>query len=523
MKKVLALMMSIVLMLGCIPALMETTDATLVLQEAPSTQFSYTFNNIGGLSNTLLFNALFKTNIEMDEVLPDLCTQYTVSEDMLTFTFTLRNNVKWHDGEPFTAEDVKFNLELIPKLAVINSIYVNAVKAIEGADAFIAGEAKEISGVTIEGNVVTVKLSRVYGAFLNVIAQWMILPKHLLKDADPLTAHNNTFWQNPIGTGPFKVSEVQWGNFAVLTRNDAYYGERTKIDRVKMITVADPVVACQAGELDYFNTNSPTIIKEIKKLSDYTVYPINTYFMRYFIMNIKTPDGVNEAMNDVRVRKAILHAIDRATIVDSLFSNGEITDTFVPKGYEDYWTEAENYEYNPEKAKALLADAGWDPNYELKIRYYYKDQLTLDLMDLLVYYLGEVGIKANHAFLDGDATSLIYQTRDHDIVYKGLSAFGYEEAYGEMTSSGNIMTYLVGDNAFDALYDQLTKTIDPAERKEVVKQLQQLDQELLYRLPFFSLQNCVIVKTSKIKTAGLHGNEWWNYDRQFAAWEIIGK
>lgn len=525
MKKLLAIALTICLLFsfaGFVQA-DESADAnTLVLSGAPSTQFTYTFNNIGDLTGALLFNALFKSNTDMDDVIPDLCTEYTVSDDMLTYTFTLRDDVKWHDGEPFTAEDVKFNLELIPKLAVINSIYVNAVKAIEGYDALAAGETDELSGVTIDGNTVTVKLSRVYGAFINVIAQWMILPKHLLEGKDPLTLHTDEFWQNPIGTGMFKVSSVEWGNYAVLEAYEGYHAAQPKITRVKLVNAADTVVACQAGEIDYFNTNSPEIIAEIEKLEDYTVYPVNTYFMRYFIFNINSPDGVNEATNNVLIRKALAYAIDRAGIVESLFPNGELTNTFVPAGYADYWAEAENYEYNPEKAKELLAEAGWDPNTELRIRYYYNDQLTIDMMDLIVYYLEQVGIKANHAYLNGDSTSLIYETRDHDLVYKGLSAFGYEEAYGEMTSDGNIMTYLVGDDVYDELYTELCAAVDPADRSAIVTELQKLDQEYLYRLPLFSLQNCIVVHTSKIKTADIFGNEWWNYDRGFESWEIIG-
>lgn len=521
MKKLFTLLLALVMVVGCFGGAFAEEPKTLVLDGAPSTQFAYTFNNIGGLANSLLFSGLFKTNTDMNEVYRDLCTDYTVSKDLLTYTFTLREDVKWHDGEAFDAQDVKFNLELIPKLAVINSIYANAVKAIEGYDAYVAGEAEGLSGVTFEGNVVTVKLSRVYGAFLNVIAQWMMLPEHLLKDADPLTAHNAEFWQNPVGTGAFKVSEVEWGNYAILEQNADYYGEKPIIERIKLASAADYVVACQAGEVDYFSTNSPDVLAEIEKIEGYEIYPVDTYFMRYFILNIDSPEGVNPRTSDVRIREALMYAIDRAAIVEAMFPNGDLTDTFVPAGYGDYWAEATKYEYNPEKAKQLLAEAGWDPNQELKIRYYYSDQLTLDMMDLIVYYLGEVGVKANHAFLNGDATSLIYETRDHDIVYKGLSAFGYEEAYGEMTSDGNIMTYLVNDDVFDALYAELCATTDAAARTEIIKKLQQLDQEYLYRLPLFSLQNCIVVNTNKVKTAGIYGNEWWNYDRNFAAWDIV--
>lgn len=522
MKKRLTLVLAVLLMVSSITSFVFAQDKnTLVIPGAPTNQFEYTMNNIGGFYGTNVFSALFKSTPDLQGIIPDLATDYTVSDDQLTFTFTIRDGVYWHDGEPFTPEDVKFNIETALKCGVINGIYVSAFKCIEGADAYIKGEAEEVSGITINGNVVTIKMARPYGAFLNVLAQWMMLPKHLLADDDPVTLHTSDFWQWPIGTGPYKVAEVKWGNYAVLERNPNYYGKLPKIERIKMVTANDLIVAAQAGQVDYFNTNNVDILNEVAKLKNYEIYPVDTYFMRYFIMNLDSPEGKNPVLSDVRVRKAILHAIDREAIVEAMFPNGDITDTFVPAGYPDYWKGAEHYEYNPELAKKLLKEAGFDHNYVLKLRYYYNDQATIDLMDLIVHYLSEVGIKAEHAFLEGDATALIYQTRDHDIVYKGLSAFGYEEAYGEMISDGNIMTYLVNDDVFDDLVAQLNSTVDPEERSSIIQKLQMLDQEYLYRLPLFSLQNCIVVNTSRVKTAGIYGNEWWNYDRNIAEWEII--
>lgn len=522
MKRSLGLLLVFVLMFSVAVSPVFAQDKnTLVIGEAPATQFAYTTNNMGGLYGSAVFSALFKSTLDLQNVIPDLASGYTVSEDRLTFSFELRDDVYWHDGEKFSAEDVDFNIRLALKAGVINSIYVSAFSSIEGAEEFVSGASDTISGITIDGNTITIRMAKPYGSFLNVLANWMMLPKHLLENADPLTVHTAEFWQWPIGTGPFKVSEVEWGNYAILERNDAYYGKAPKIDAIKMITVNDPIVATQAGEIDYFNTNNADHIREISKLDDYAVFPVDTFFMRYFIMNIDTPEGKNEAMYDVKVRRALLHAIDRASIIEALIPNGDLTDTFVPAGYPDYLEDAFHYEYNPELARRLLEEAGFDFNHTLKIRYYYNDQTTIDVMDLIVHYLSEIGVKAEHAYIQGDATSFIYETRDHDIVYKGLSAFGYEEAYGEMLSGGNIMRYLVNDNVFDELVAELNATVDAEARTEIIKELQKLDQEYLYRLPFFSLQNCVIVNTSRLKTAGQYGNEWWNYDRQIEEWEII--
>lgn len=500
----------------------QVVENMLVVDEAPSDQFFYTNNGIR-FNSTMLFSAVLKSTPDLNDVLPDLATSYTVSPDMLTFTFTIRKDAVWHDGTPLTPEDIKFNLMLPLKLGIVKNTYQKAFGAIVGAQDYIAGRTNDVSGITINGDVVTVKMTQIYGSFLQVLAQWVILPKHLLEKEDPLTLHTNPFWQKPVGTGPYKVGEVAWGNYAILERNEAYYGAKPQIERIKMIRPSDLAMACQAGELDYFTTNNMEVINAVSKLSNYEVFPIDIYFMRYFIMKINSPEGPNKAMNDVRIRQALLYGIDRDTIVEQLFPNGEVTDTFVPVSFPEYWDDAVHYTYNPDLAKRLLQEAGWDFNYTIKLRYYYNDQATRDLCDLLAYYWSQIGVKIDHAFLQGDATSLIYQTRDHDIVYKGLSAFGYEDGYGEMISDGNIMRYLVNDNVFDDLNDQLNRTVDPAKRAEVIKELQKLDQQYLYRLPFFSLKQYIVVNTAKVKTAGIYGNDWYNYDRQIEKWEIIGR
>ncbi len=523
MKKLLCtcLAMMMALSMAIAPALAAGEPSTLLLGGVPDAIFDHFWNNCGDMWKVNTFGALFRSTADLNGVEPYLCSEYAVSNDNMQFVFTLRDDVTWHDGAPFGPKDVQFSIETALRAAIVNGIYVTAFKSIDGAEAYAAGEADAISGIEIGENTVTITLAKPYGAFLNVLAQFMLYPEHLLADADPKTIHQNEFWEHPIGVGPYKLAEVVWGNYAIFDRYEGYFGEKPQIERIKLQKLSDTIVACKAGQLDYFNTNNIETIREIEKIGGYVVYPVDTYFMRYFIMNLDSPEGVNEKLADVRIRQALLYAIDREAIVQEFFPNGDMTDTFVPSGYADYWQGAEHYDYNPEKAKALLAEAGYDFSSTLRLRYYYNDQTSVDLMDLIAFYWGEVGVKTEPQLFQGDATTQIYETRNHDIVYKGLSAFGYEEAYGEMVSSGNIMKYLVNDDVYDALLTELNATLDPAARAKVIEDLQKLDQEYLYRLPFFSLQNCIVVNTNRLKTAEVLGNEWWNYNRHIEDWEIL--
>lgn len=521
MKKIISLALALMLTMGMFSTFaLAQNDNMLLMSGVPETLFDAMWENFGGLYKNNVFRALFMSNPDFTDVKPDLAEKVEISEDNMVFTVTLREDVKWHDGEAFGAQDVVFSLKTALRAGIINAIFTNAFTKIEGGEAYKAMESQEVPGITSEGNVVTIRLSKPYGAFLNVLAQFAIYPEHLLKDADPVTIHNNEFWESPVGTGPYKIGEVVWDDYAILERFDDFYGEKPEIEKIKMSNVSDVVVACLAGELDYFNTNNAEIIAQVSEIEGYKVYPVDIFFMRYFIFKTDSPEGVNEKLHDVRIRKALMYALDRETIVASLFPTATISDTFVPTGFADYWTEAEHYEYNPEKAKQLLQEAGFDFTQTLKLRYYYSDQASIDFMDVIAYYWGEVGIKVDVQAFTGDATTQIYDVRDWDVTYKGLSAFGYDEAYGELYGSSNVMKYLVNDNVYDELVDKLGATVDGQERTEIVKELQKLDQEYMYRLPLFALPNCIIVNTNRVETPEIFGNEWYNYDRGFENWKI---
>ena len=133
---------------------------------------------------------------------------YTVSEDDKSIEFVLRDGLKWHDGEPLTAEDVKFTLELMLRTPGTNAVASEVMKAIQGAQDFLDGKTDNLEGVVIDGNKITVNFDTVSANALAVFSQWPILPKHCLENASPETLQQDQFWQKPIGSGPFKVDEV---------------------------------------------------------------------------------------------------------------------------------------------------------------------------------------------------------------------------------------------------------------------------------------------------------------------------
>lgn len=481
-----------------------------------------TWNN-KTLQSTLMFRTLFLADADLTNVNPDLAESYTISDDGLTYTIVMKDGPKWSDGEPITAEDAAFSIKTNLKAAVSNGIYTSAFTQIKGAQEWKDGAA-DLEGIAVDGNTLTITLNTPYASFIPVLAQFDILPEHILKDADPLELHNNDYWAKPVSSGMFMLEEMNVGNYYTLVPNPYYDGQAPKIQKVICYWINDWITTAQSGNVDYMSTNATDIINEVGKLSYMEKIPVDILFYRYFIVNMKGTDGnENTAMQDVRVREAILHAIDRETLATSLFPDlASVVNSGVLNG--DPENNGKEYEYNPELAKQLLEEANYDFNRPIRILYYYSDQTSVDFMDAIAYYLGEVGLKVELT-QSSQGTTDLFQTRNYDLGYKGLSAFTISEWYGEYQSgNANFQNIFGGDTQFDELLTQLGSETDPAKRSEILVQLQELEQANLYKLPLYTIGNVIFINTDhlKIPEGVTFCNPWYRCDLNFENWEIIG-
>lgn len=524
MKKILAFVLAACMLLMCGAAFAEEEKVFKIssIPEGIGDKVEYHWNNVSFVGS-LLWRGLFLAENDLTTLKDDLAkADYELSEDRLTYTFEMIEGNKWSDGEPITAEDVSFSIHLNLKAAVSNGIYTTAFTKIEGVDAYRAGEAETISGITVDGNKITLKLTTPYSALPSVLAQFSIMPQHVLKDQDPLEFHNSSFWSKPVSSGMYKVDEMNVGNYYTLVPNEYYTRVTPKIKKIINYFVNDSLIATQSGNSYYLNTNSPATIAELNKLDSMTMYPVDILFFRYFICNMKGLDGHdNPAMQDVRVRQAILHAIDRETLAESLFPGlANVLHSGVPNSYPEY--NGVEFEYNPEKAKQLLEEAGYDFSRPFRILYYYSDQNSIDFMEAIAYYLGEVGLQVELT-QSSQGTADLFQTRQYDVGYKGLSAFNISEWYGEYSSgNANFRNIFAGDTAFDELNNEYAAAGSAEESSETLKKLQELEQSMLYKLPLFTLGNNVFINTEKVLVpeGQTFGNPWYRTDIGFENWEI---
>ncbi|MBI3711213.1 MAG: ABC transporter substrate-binding protein [Proteobacteria bacterium] len=286
------------------------------------------------------------------EAAPLLAKSWDISPDGLTYTFHLVD-AQWHDGRPFTSDDVKFTLTEVS--AKYGSRFAAAAKAIKSID-------------TPDAHTVVVNLSSPFGPFLLSLAcsaNAAILPAHLLRGQDVLK-HPATL-TNPVGTGPFMLTEWVRGDRIVLQRNPNYWKTPEPwLDRIVAKIIPDPsarFLALQAGEVDYMNayffslTAYDLVSKNPQlKLGD-TSYPTNDLIL----FNTRRPP-----LDDRRVRQALFMALDRDFILKTVFFGiGSIAKSAIDDrlawAYNPDIDYNRMYPYSPEQAKALLDEAGLKP------------------------------------------------------------------------------------------------------------------------------------------------------------------
>ena len=226
----------------------------------------------------IVFDRLLNADSSLAPTDGQLAESFEVSEDGTVITFKLRDGVKWHDGEPFTAEDVKWTFEYYPTVPGANTVMTDVVN-----------DAKSI---TADGNTVVFEFEHPQPNALTVFSQWPVMPKHCLEKVAPENFSADTFWQNPIGTGPFKVETVKLGEYTILARNEDYFKPGTgNIEKIYMYPSTDAgdenlITNAMAGKIDYAFCKDSSQVQQLMGMDGYTVQTVNVTFPRYAFLNM---------------------------------------------------------------------------------------------------------------------------------------------------------------------------------------------------------------------------------------------
>jgi len=305
------------------------------------------------------FSGLTRPDENLDPA-PDLAESWEVSDDGTRYTFSLRPGVIWHDGEPFTAHDVKFTWELIahPENVTATQLY-SFFSTIEGAEAWHAGEADEITGIRVVDDLtLEVTLASTWAPFLTIGTNQYIVPRHILGEVPVGEILEHEYARAPIGTGPFRFVAWQAGDSIIGEAFDDYYAGRPTIDQVvlRVATLDDNarITALRSGEL---NSTAISLVglDSIEGDDQIQVVQHPGRANQYLEFNLAKP-----IFEDVRVRKALSYALDRQAIVDAIWQGrASIYNSVFPL---DWWATKQDttlFDNDPDEARRLLDEAGW--------------------------------------------------------------------------------------------------------------------------------------------------------------------
>lgn len=386
------------------PEAVEGGKVTLGMHSTPENQFNPIFYTSSYDANILNFtHESLMTQDEDFQYQPELAKDWEFSEDKREITFSLRDDVKWHDGEPFTADDVVFTYEMLadPGYVGAGGVRTTFVNKLQGYEEYAGGEADTFAGVEKVDDL-TVKF--VFGEpSVKALSEvnFSIIPKHVFEDVaiGDMPEHEGSIRAGEvIGTGPFKLTDMIENEQYVLEANKDYWKGAPKLDSVVWRVVDQSVAAgmLEQGELDFFpEMFPPDDAEDMEGKEGFEVFSQPKFGYQY--LGMKVNYGPDEDLNDLantdlwkpnpklenkEFRQAIMHAIDRQSLIDGFLRGyGSIIDApFPPASWAYNPDEINGLEYNLEKAKSLLEKNGYvDTNGDGYVEDPDGNELTLNL------------------------------------------------------------------------------------------------------------------------------------------------
>ena len=398
---------------------------------------------------------------------PSLAESYTASEDSLVYDFTLRDGVKFHNGEPVTAEDVKFSFERYRGTS--HDLLKNRVAAVD----------------TPDPRHVRFRLNKPWPDFLTFYssatgAGWVVPKKYVEKVGD------EGFKKAPIGAGPYKFVSFTPGIELVVEAFEGYWRKKPSVKRLVLKSIPDEttrLAALKRGELDIAYSIRGELAEELQKTPGLTLKaPVPGSQWLYFADQWDP----KSRWHDVRVRQAANLAMDRKGINQAItMGRSHLTNSIIPEHFEFYWQPPEPV-YDPKKAKQLLAEAGHPNGFDAGE--FYVDASYSNVAEVLLNNFAEIGIKSRLRPLERAAFFKAYGDKSlKNIIYGGSGAFGNAATRLEAfyVKGG---TYVYGSYPdIDELFQQQAVELDHKKRAASLQKMQQLAYERAIYAPIWIL------------------------------------
>lgn len=437
----------------------------------------------GGFKMALIFDSL----LERDEkgLIPWLAEKYTIDSDGLTYRFTIRQGVRWQDGEPLTPDDVVFSLGYANRHSATWSYIFEAIDSVEmGAD-----------------QSVLVRLKKPNAAMLDSIGRTRIIPKHIWEKVE--RPKDFLAPEAVIGSGPYRLTSYskEHGTYRFEAFKD-FWGPGQRVKTIEFIPVSEPLLAYEKGELDLVGV-TPDVLPRFKQDSANSIIQNPAFWGYRFLMNM----GREECLQNVDVRRAIAHAIDRGELVDKIARGAALPGSLgiLPPDHVMATKDVRLYSFDLQQAKTLLDQAGYDRTNAEGIRLLPDDQsFTLELLcsgrevrmaELIRRHLGEIGIELKIRSVDGKTRDSRVRANDYQLAIIGHGGWGSDPNYLVAHLAGDVFDQNMspsqsGMPGFEApeLMDLLGRQaleIDSDRRRLLIGEIQKAAAELVPEIPLF--------------------------------------
>jgi peptide/nickel transport system substrate-binding protein len=477
--------------------------------------------------NLQIYDTLIAQKPGTTELTPSLATSWESDEAGTAWTFHLRQGVKFHDGTPFNADAVCANFE---RWFNFEGSFQNASATYYWQYGFGGGFKNPEKGAigpedslyksceAPDDATAVINLTRPSATILQAMTLGPLSiqsPTAMEKyganegevDADGIFHPTGTYGtEHPTGTGPFKFESWTREDRLVLVRNDDYWGDKAKLDKVIFRPIADNAArlqALQTGEIDGYDLVEPQDVPTIEGDDQFQILDRPAFNVAYVGFNIATPP-----LDDIEVRKAIAYGLDRQAVVDNFYGGrGVVAKEFMPPELPGYADDVTEYPYDPEKAKQILTDAGYD--LPVEIEFWYPTDVTRPYMPD-----PKRNFEAFQASLEKSGFKIVPKSAPWDPDYLGLNSegkqplnlIGWTGDYGDPDNF--IGTFFQSDNPqfgldkskelkpVQDLLDQAEAETDQAKRDSLYEEANRQIMELLPGVPYAHTKPAIAFKAT---------------------------
>ncbi len=450
-------------------------DLVIAIEGSVSSLDPHNISDTNAISATRgMYETLVTFNDDM-EFISLLATDWTISDDGLVYTFTLQEGVTFHDGTAFNADAVVANFDRIYNADNGLTAYNTWTKALDDGSRM----NRLASYTALDEYTVEFVLAEGWSSFLNRLAMVQIICPNCIDE------YGNDIMYHPCGTGPYVYSEWVEGDHTTMLRNDDYWGELPGVDSVTIQEVPEAgtrTAMLQTGEADFVYPMTSDQIAAVSGDSTITIAASQSNIMRYVTLNCNL-----DVLSDVRVRQAINYAVDKDAYIEVMYSGYATEATSVFPEIISYYAEQTPYDYDLEKAQALMEEAGYADGFDLTI---WCDNTTQEIKGatFIQQQLSQININVTVVPYDaGTMDADIYVEEEEATIQMwyvnwSASAFDADSSVRALLYSGSIPptsanTAYFRNSEFDTLLDEALAIADPDTLTDLYAQAQAIAWE----------------------------------------------